>query len=269
LAVIGIVLLVIWTFGMLLLGLLYLVDFLTLGWLKRRKILRNIYYPIYRFFGWITLARFYRPFYYNIIDNRFGKRLVRVYAAIAFTLILLTTFELTNFDNFSYERHSTSVVHPGSYLDTWSTDGSGSSNLLYPSLSSRYAERDYLELFVPSHIRKSEKVLKHKFPDLAPLTASTLSIAGKMRLMEEAAGNPDSTLMALTTIYRVYLNDSLVNNVVWRFYDHPVRKQPGLLYSLPTYDLPRGEHLLRLDRQVVKISDSLAWKQEALISFLR
>ncbi|MCB9352189.1 MAG: hypothetical protein H6573_32540 [Lewinellaceae bacterium] len=54
-------------------SLLYFIDFITLGYLKRIRWLAPVYYPIYRFFSLITFARLYRPLYYNLIDNRFGR----------------------------------------------------------------------------------------------------------------------------------------------------------------------------------------------------
>ena len=55
---------------MLLLGVIYLFDFLTLGALKKikNKWFANIYYPIYRFFGWVTFAGVYRGIYYSLIQ---------------------------------------------------------------------------------------------------------------------------------------------------------------------------------------------------------
>jgi len=56
-------------------GLIYFIDFLTMGWLKRYKWFSKFYYPIYRLFSWVTLASFYRPIYYNLVDNKLGRRL--------------------------------------------------------------------------------------------------------------------------------------------------------------------------------------------------
>lgn len=78
----------------------------------------------------------------------------------------------------------------------------------------------------------------------------------------------DSTLVALASIYRLYLKDSLIREVPWRFYMHPLREQPGLLYAIPVYDLPRGEYVLRLEQQRIR-RDSLCWGDVGVVSFLR
>ena len=57
-------------------GLVYLLDFLTVGWLKRFRWLSVVYYPFYRLFGWITFARLYRPLYYTLLNKRRGRTVV-------------------------------------------------------------------------------------------------------------------------------------------------------------------------------------------------
>jgi len=58
----------------LILGVIYMLDFFTLGLLKRIKWIEKPYYYLYVAMGWITLARFYRPLYYNFTDNSFGRK---------------------------------------------------------------------------------------------------------------------------------------------------------------------------------------------------
>lgn len=83
------------------------------------------------------------------------------------------------------------------------------------------------------------------------------------------AANNDSLLLAQQAMHRVYLNDSLLTDVPWRFYEHPLREQQGLLYDLPVYDLPRGRYILRFERYRLNDADSLYWKTWAEVSFLR
>lgn len=69
----------------LLMGLLYLADFLTSGAFKRAG--ETFYFPIYRAMGWLTLARLYRPLYYAVISNKWGKRLLL--AMVPYLLLLI------------------------------------------------------------------------------------------------------------------------------------------------------------------------------------
>ena len=47
----------------------YLIDFITLGGLKKIKWIHPIYRPIYRILGVLTLAPIYRPVYYGLVSN--------------------------------------------------------------------------------------------------------------------------------------------------------------------------------------------------------
>ena len=69
-----------------LVALLAAVDFFSGSWLKRSRWLSVVYYPVYRVVGWLTLARVYRPLYYNLVDTRFGRRLVL--AIVPYFLVL-------------------------------------------------------------------------------------------------------------------------------------------------------------------------------------
>ena len=76
-----------------------LIDFLTLGFLKKKKWISTIYFPVYRVFGFITLSFLYRPLVYNFLDNRFGKRLSFALVPFYILIALATTFKY-NVSNF-------------------------------------------------------------------------------------------------------------------------------------------------------------------------
>ena len=69
-----------------------LIDFITLGFLKKKKWISRIYFPMYWVFSFITLSFLYRPLVYNFLDNKFGRRLsialVPFYFLVAATLTL-------------------------------------------------------------------------------------------------------------------------------------------------------------------------------------
>ena len=49
------------------------IDFVTQGWLKRKRWTTRFYYPFYWVFKYLTLSFLYRPMVYNFLDTRFGK----------------------------------------------------------------------------------------------------------------------------------------------------------------------------------------------------
>jgi hypothetical protein len=50
-------------------ALLFIIDFITLGWLKRIPYFSKVYYPVYRVMSWLTLSPLYRKIYYGLISN--------------------------------------------------------------------------------------------------------------------------------------------------------------------------------------------------------
>ncbi|MEQ9404134.1 MAG: hypothetical protein RIM99_11135 [Cyclobacteriaceae bacterium] len=78
----------------LLFAFVYMIDFLTLGWLKKRKTktFARIYNPIYRFFGWITLAFLYRGIYYSLIQN--ASRRVMLWITPIYMIVALVILNI-------------------------------------------------------------------------------------------------------------------------------------------------------------------------------
>ncbi len=68
------------------------IDFFTLGFLKKKKWVSKIYFPIYWVFSFITLSFLYRPLVYNFLDNKFGKRLS--FALVPFYILIGVTLSL-------------------------------------------------------------------------------------------------------------------------------------------------------------------------------
>ena len=71
----------------LLIGLIVLVDFLTLGALKKVKdnTFSRIYFWVYRFYSLVTLSFIFRPLLLNFIDNRFTRSLF--FFSIPYTIL--------------------------------------------------------------------------------------------------------------------------------------------------------------------------------------
>jgi len=54
------------------------VDFFSQGFLKKKKWLAFVYFPIYRVMSRVTFSFLYRPLLYNLLDNKLGKRILAV-----------------------------------------------------------------------------------------------------------------------------------------------------------------------------------------------
>lgn len=256
------------SFFVMIMGLLYMVDFVTLGWLKRNRWLSRPYYYLYRIMGWVTLAGIYRPLYHNLIDNRFGRKL-----AIALPFVIFFMIVAFSFERVSYDYHPGTIgdgtmwVYNNNYDDT-ANNPIARSWLM--SLASRYPQNNYVEAFIP--------YIPINHNDLLLLADSTLEVAKYTGTTFRGAidlgnrNNPDADLTALMeafqTIHRLYLNDSLLTSVNPKFYLHPEREQPGLLYMVPTHDLPVGEHQIRMTTLMYR-TDTMAYSQGYSVNFYK
>ena len=239
-------LLIVWILFLLFSGIIYLLDFVTFGWLKRFKIFGMLYWPVYRFFGWITLARLYRPLYYNVIDNRFSRRLIGRYLLLTILAMIVLGNNLTPYFYFPDKPSDVLTQRSEVYLDELDPQDLSGTEI---TLASKYATGDYLELFVP-YPRRTARVLNEIYPALRPEHEYSYSL-GDYWLGNGARINQDSLLEALSSTLRLSVDDSLYQDVPWLFYEHPVREQPGLIHQLPVYDLPRGRHRLLVERMTV------------------
>ncbi|WP_340074777.1 hypothetical protein [Leptobacterium sp. I13] len=94
------------------------IDFITQGWLKKKKWTTFFYYPVYWVFKYLTLSFLYRPMVYNFLDTKFGRRLsiliIPLYTIIG--LLAGTSYSTSNYIN-EEERSSIYTANASNYDD--------------------------------------------------------------------------------------------------------------------------------------------------------
>ncbi|MGI9547351.1 MAG: hypothetical protein ACR2MM_08950, partial [Flavobacteriaceae bacterium] len=144
-------------------GIVYFLDFITLGWLKKHKWFSKYYYPFYRFYSALTLSFIYRPIYYNLVDNKFGRKVVLFlipYLGL-FSLFSSLTVETESYLpwNRSYE-----TINTYTYDDTWDQKF----NSYSASIPSKYVSNGYIDVYLPYIGRSDDQVIEFLCPDLVP-----------------------------------------------------------------------------------------------------
>jgi len=243
-------------------GFIYFLDFITLGWVKRKKRIARFYYPIYRFFSVITLAFIYRPIYYNLLDNKFGRNIVLflIPYLIGFTLIASLTVRTQAYLPGNRQLQS---ISNNFYDDT--LDGKP---IYSASISSKFVKNGYAQLFLPYVARGDDKVIEAICPDLKPAKTGFFFFGIDDPIRRNM--NADLALDCHAQRFKIYVNDTLLNNLKYRFHEHPTRKNIGLLTVLDVGYLPRGEHLIKVDVKILQDSngkDTLFFRESALIPF--
>ncbi len=243
-------------------GLIYGLDFISLGWIKKRKRFSKFYYPIYRFMSFVTLSNIYRPIYYNLIDHVYGRKVVLFLIPY---LLLFSVFASLRMETEGYLpeiRNDESILNY-TYDESWNEQ-----NPTYSaSIPSKYIENNYLELYLPYIPRADDQVIKFLCPDLEPAKRG-IYIFG-LNDPDRYQMDAEEAIACHARRFRIYVDDSLHRNARYRFYEHPLRKNVGLMTVLNIAYLEQGEHEVSVVvlLPVLEVRDSLAFRETIRIPF--
>jgi hypothetical protein len=240
----------------LILGIIYLVDFVTLGWIKRQRRLSAVYYPVYRLVSFVTFANLYRPIYYNLIDNRFGRRLAYWILPVSILLFVGLSARIVGFAYLSPDPANNSAYW---YLaDHYVDEGGKETTMIHPSLESRFVASNYLRIFLPYLPASHDASIAYFCPDLEPgyYTGVKFREGFNAGQIENFDADTEQLLACMRQLWQVHIDDSLYQDIPIRFYQHPVRDQPGLEAVVPIHHLEATEHVARIDRRRF-VDDSL------------
>ena len=81
------------------------IDFISLGSLKKIRLISRIYYPNYKFISWITLSFLYKEMLYTLISN-IPKRHIILFSLFFFLLSGLLTYR-----NIASFNHRSTALH--------------------------------------------------------------------------------------------------------------------------------------------------------------
>lgn len=244
-------------------GIIYFIDFMTLGWIKKRKRLSKFYYPIYRFLSIVTLSFVYRPLYYNLIDNKFGRKVVLFLIPY---LLIFTMVSSMSFETHAYlpENRKYQTIRNDYYDDTWD----GSKLVRSASITSKFINNGFVELYLPYNGNADDKVIASLCPDLIPAKKGVFFLLNSDEARETMDAN--IALECHSKRYQVFLNDSLVDDLNYRFFDHPQRKTNGLKTVFDISELKRGAHKIKIEVMFArsrKGKDTLVFRQTDVIPF--
>ncbi len=238
----GNIVVIILNISLLFTGIIYMLDFVTLGRVKKWRWFSKAYYPFYRFFGFITLAALYRPMYYNLIDNKLGRKAAWLMIPYIFSVIWLASMRVDSHIWFATEANNLGIIK-SCYNDLLAGDKLISS----ASIPSKFVGNGYLELFVRYIPSEDDPNLKRKCPDVKPPTEPGIRSGFYIDLTgedddEDQLDFPKTSLDCLSSLYELRIGDSLFQQPKYRFFKHPNKEERGLLTMLDVAYLPRGEH---------------------------
>ena len=191
----------IWVYVVLSVGILGLIDFLSLGYFRRFKIYAKIVWPIHRFISALTLSRFYRPIYYGMVTN-FNKW---IFFAFLFVFTFLSLFGAGNNSNIYpgdlYSRLSNFATAQGysTYLGNYD-DQNDDLPSVRAQIPSDIITGNVLRLFVVAQIRYEDQMeentpidsLRQAHPDTTEAALKNMVISNffKVKIDEEEVAEP-------------------------------------------------------------------------------
>lgn len=239
-------------------GIIYMIDYFTLGFFKKIKWFSKIYYPFYRFYNVITLSGLSRSIYYYLISKFSKKRIRIVYSLVG--LIILSSF-LFSFDQYQFfpEDDKNAYFVSNNVYDDKRPAGE---NINTISIPSNFIDKPHFQIFIRYNPEDNE-LLRNNCPDFEPIKDDGLN--WKLRI-ERNGGNFiitgqdyssedfEKLLDCQKSIYQISINDSVYTSPSYHFYIHPAKQQKGVLATIPTDNFVTGEN--KLDVKKVKIDST-------------
>jgi hypothetical protein len=236
-------------------GMVYMFDSLSLGLVKKIGWLRKVYYPIYRIFSTLTLSVLYRSIYYNLI-SRFSKPLLRVVLLTYIALVIFTPF--FKLDSYRYypdnrtEHHLSYAV----YDDQRPED----EYITTASIPSMKVEDSFITLFIRYNPSDNSAIMA-SCPGFEPAKQSGWQHGivlkdGNLRLNDPDVDEPlpASALKCLVDYYTIDINGSPAAPDRSYFYTHPNREEKGIMLYLDVANLATGTHSLVVKKQILQDS---------------
>ncbi|MEQ9401964.1 MAG: hypothetical protein RIM99_00145 [Cyclobacteriaceae bacterium] len=253
-------------------GLIYMTDYFTLGFFKKLRWFRKIYYPFYRFYNVITLSILSRSIYYYMI-SKFSKKRIRILYGIVGAILLSTI--LFDFDQHQYFPKTENDF--GIVANFYDDVRPEQEYIDKASIVSQFIDKPYFQLFL-RYDAKDNTIMKGHCPDFEPLQddglnwhfeASTAGGGFVITTRDYSDEDFEELLECQSAIYEVSVNDSVYQDLSYYFYVHPAKDQRGLLTTIPTDAFMEGENMLKLRKKIVQGNnpDSIGYRSMARIPF--
>jgi hypothetical protein len=250
-------------------SILVFIDFLTQGYLKKKKWLSKIYFPFYWIFSFITLSFLYRPLVYNFLDNKFTKRisflLVPVYICIAF--ISSVKFQTSNYLDIT-KLNSNIYLNNKEYEDLLTDEGDLVKNA---SIQSKVITGPYINLFKVFSESVEDRIYTYH-PSLKPKNDKRGFQTGINLTSSNSAKIPRKKRDSLARKYVQVFNEMYEINIDSLKLDSEFlisknkKNQTGFQTFIPTKNLSDGKHILKLKRKFIRKKDTLK-RTDVIIPF--
>lgn len=236
------------------------IDFVTLGFLKKKKWISKIYFPIYWVFSFITLSFLYRPLVYNFLDNKFGRRLSFILVPFFFIILLFSTLSYNSSNYYSAETSSNDfMANNENYEDIVNENKILISDV---TIQSKIITDDYIKVFMPYSENIEDRVFTFN-PSLKPKKDirglnSSININGTFFNRRKRDSTKREYLKTLNSIYYVVI-DSTKQSADFIFSQNKKGELGFETYIKAKGNISEGKHVLKVNRISIKDKDTSRW----------
>ena len=240
------------------------IDFITQGLLKKNKWVSMIYFPIYRVFSILTLSFLYRPLVYNLLDNKFGRRISLMLFPVYFIIFLTTTlhFQTSNvIPLWSINNTTGKIATDKNYEDI--INENNHSYINYFAIQTKIITDPYVKITIPLRKWIEDDLIAYK-PDLIKdndihgyYSSFQLTINNR-KINEHKKIDIDSLATVFLNTFEKYYSFKI--DSITRKTDFIITNNDDNL-DIETYigikDLPEGKHIIEFQKLKHKDTDSI------------
>lgn len=244
------------------------IDFFTQGFLKKKKWLAFVYFPVYRVMSRVTFSFLYRPLLYNLLDNKLGKRILAVLIPVFIIGLMLFSINIRE-SNFHIDRWNDTAE----YARVTNYDDEIVDNdrvfVTDATIPSKIIKTSSLPIFI-KHRMAIEDVMYKIDTTLVPEKDERGYELGNFKIQmgieneDVAYASLKKYLGVLEDVVTIKL-DSTVMPVIY-IMTHNSKGQRGYETVLDLQDFTRGSHMLYITRKRIR-SDSISSTNVARIPF--
>jgi len=248
---VGITLVVFIVIGM----FLTLIDFVTLGFLKKKKWISKIYFPVYWIFSFITLSFLYRPLVYNFLDNKFGRRLSLALVPF-YILILLATSLKHNVSNYITDNMTSTeiIANNTNYEDLMESTDGFIDNVV---IQSKVISDPFVKVFVVYNENIENNIFAFN-KELEP-EKDRRGLGTNISFNNNVSFNNRDSLrqVYINTFNKIYSVEIDSSEIVSDFiFAKSLKDELGFETYLSTSNISEGKHILKVNRLRIRNEDT-------------
>ena len=247
------------SFILILSGILNLIDFISIGKLKKTKYISTVFYPFYRIYNFFSLSFLYRPIHYNFISNQLGRKYMLL--MLPYMLFLALAGNEISYQEFTYipqKENGANWVIERNYDDL----RKGSTIKQFSIDKLFYDQNEPIKLFLRMDDKDSNnKLIKHLCPDISsydrynfiikPFDAATITMSDrgkyiKRTTVKERESKIEQSISCIAKIFEISIDTMPAQSLDYVFYENPNAKEPGLLTGININALKPGKHNLNI-----------------------